>query len=70
VLIAPTVAPSRPDGVEGNRIGIALPKTKGTIERRIRPHPRSWNHDEEFAAGRLSMMRIIARRMKAAAVVA
>ena len=31
---------------------------------------KGWIHDEVFAASRLSMMRIMARRMKAATVVA
>ena len=34
------------------------------------PIRKDWIHDEAFAASRLSMMRIMARRMKAATVVA
>jgi hypothetical protein len=37
---------------------------------RLEPIREVWIHDEWFAARRLSMMRIMARRMKAATVVA
>ena len=36
----------------------------------LRPIREVWIHDEAFAASRLSMMRIMARRMNAATVVA
>ena len=38
--------------------------------RRLEPIREVWIHDEAFAASRLSAMRIMARRMKAATVVA
>jgi hypothetical protein len=36
----------------------------------LEPIRKDWIHDEAFAASRLSMMRIMARRMKAVTVVA
>ena len=36
----------------------------------LRAHPGVWIYGEAFAASRLSMMRIVARRMNAATVVA
>ncbi len=40
------------------------------VPRPLEPIREVWIHDEAFAASRLSMMRIMARRMKATAVVA
>jgi membrane protein DedA with SNARE-associated domain len=47
-------------------ISIALILLSGVLE----PIRKVWIHDEWFAARRLSMMRIMARRTKAATVVA
>ena len=40
------------------------------IDEALEPIREVWIHDEAFAASRLSMMRIMARRMKAATVLA
>ena len=48
---------------------IAAERT-GRIARALEPIREVWIHDEAFAASRLSMMRIIARRTKAATVIA
>jgi hypothetical protein len=40
------------------------------LDRLLEPIREVWIHDEAFAASRLSMMRIMARRTKAATVIA
>ena len=50
-----------------------LPKTpaaKQSAPKVLEPIREVWIHDEAFAASRLSMMRIMARRTKAATVIA
>jgi len=59
------------------KLTFSLPTNDGGVLRTVRdvhaylePIRKDWIQDEAFTASRLSMMRIMARRMKAATVVA
>jgi hypothetical protein len=72
-----------PDSLLQNRLTICAMLNPGFIRRErasgtlfllsyaaLEPIREVWIHDEAFAASRLSMMRIMARRTKAATVIA
>lgn len=50
--------------------GTWISATRGDMSYELEPIREVWIHGEAFAASRLSMMRIMARRMNAATVVA
>ena len=62
--------------VSNKALGFTVPPERermmgyGTVTRALEPIREVWIHDEMFAASRLSMMRIIARRTKAVTVAA